>query len=200
MLFPLHLSFMNGCLVTFNEAGSNRSDFLLQLFFLECFMSIFLASHFFSLSFFNSHPSNHVSFSHILRAWDWVQFFPSAPSRASVVVHGRAFPDYVSNSFLQFVRKNYFKLVCQSWRRDSILRPSERMLSILPQDHGVLACFIVLWLNNIEAKPKESFKQICHSWLRLRMRLRISALSVFLSSYNLNLINHQSFYLGNKIG
>ena len=26
-----------------------------------------------------------------------------------------------------------------SWRRDSILRPSERMSTILPQDHGVLA-------------------------------------------------------------
>ena len=56
---------MNGCLVTFNEAGFNRSYFLLQLvFFWECFMSIFTSSLrrlsfsiLFSLSFFNWHPS-----------------------------------------------------------------------------------------------------------------------------------------------
>ena len=32
---------------------------------LECFMSIFLSSHLFPLSFFNSHPSNRVSYSHL---------------------------------------------------------------------------------------------------------------------------------------
>ena len=64
VISSLHLSLWSAAWVTFNEAGSNRSCFLLQLFFLECFMSIFLASHF-SLSFFNPHPSNRVSFSHL---------------------------------------------------------------------------------------------------------------------------------------
>ena len=36
-----------------------------------------------------------------------------------------------------------------SWQRDSILRPSERMACILPQDHGVLAGSIIFGFSDI---------------------------------------------------
>ena len=76
--------------------GFNCPYFLLQLAFLECFMSItsslmtsFSLSLIFSLSFFNPHPSNRVSFSPLtsLRSSP----ISSVPVCASVVVHGRAF-------------------------------------------------------------------------------------------------------------
>ena len=62
-----------------------------------------------------------------------------------MVVHGRA---PVSPFPIRSICK-----IALSWRRDSILRPSERMSCILPQDHGVLAATnnnVILNLQNYE--------------------------------------------------
>ena len=64
-----------------------------------------------------------------------IEYISSARPRVDVVVHGRAlvsFPNLVRVSILLRWR-------VLSWQRDSILRPSEKMTCILPQDHGVLA-------------------------------------------------------------
>ena len=53
-----------------------------------------------SLSFFNSHPSNRVSFSFHLRASDRVH--SEKPARASMVVHGPAFLYRFQIPFLRF--------------------------------------------------------------------------------------------------
>ena len=121
------------------QVGFNRSCFLLQLVLSwECFMSIMSSLRRLSLYLVS------LSFSiHILRIESLVPFMPYESQIESISstrprVYGRSWACacFVSNSF-------DFK-IASSWRRDSILRPSERMhrrkkLCILPQDHGVLA-------------------------------------------------------------
>ena len=76
--------------------------------------------------------------------------FRSAPVRASLVVRGRAFL-FRFQIFFNFTFRSIAMASCSSWQRDSILRPSERMLSILPQDHGVLAIWV--WIpSNVNVK------------------------------------------------
>ena len=96
-----------------------------------------------SLSFFNPHPfesSLESLFRFALRALDRVQSENARP-RVYVVVHGPAL--CIVSKFSPRV-----SIICDggiiSWRRDSILRPSERMQKscILPQDHGVSAKMI----------------------------------------------------------
>ena len=70
-----------------------------------------------------------------LRASDRVHFFERPPARLWSFTGARLF--FVSNSF-------NFYVIASSWRPDSILRPSERMPTILPQEHGVLATEINL--------------------------------------------------------
>ena len=101
--------------------------FLLQLDLRECFMptdAFFL--YLGSLSPFNSHPLYRVSSSNL------TSFRSSpfrAPAGASMVVHGRALVSSPNFSL-------YVSILCDgkffSWRRDSILRPSERMNSSRP--------------------------------------------------------------------
>ena len=102
------------------------------------------SSHFFSLSFFNSHPSNRVLF-FALRASEQVHFeYP--PARLCGC--SQACGCFVSNSF----DKN-----ASSWCRDSILRPSERMSTILPkttvswQVNISLLVFFTIWHLRLEA-------------------------------------------------
>ena len=92
--------------VTFDEGrGFNRSCFLLQLDLRECFMmSIFLASHFFSLFLQSTSFESSLFFVFSIFKGFISSPFSSAPVRASVVVRGRAFlfVCFVSNSTLRF--------------------------------------------------------------------------------------------------
>ena len=127
--FSLHLSFMSGCLGNIkwdSFSGFNRPCFLLQLDFsgmLHVYWRFF--PYLGSLSFFNSHPSNRVSYSYTLRASDRVLFLPSARPRVNVVVHGRAlvnsFPILLCVSIL--MRWPVFELATGF---DLAVRPSER--------------------------------------------------------------------------
>ena len=102
---------------------------------LECFMSISLASRLLSLSQSTSFVSS-LFFIHLTSFR--LSPFRNARLRVYVVVHGRAlvlFPNFTLRFDLNAMARS-------SWRRVSILRPSERMLSILPQDHGVLASLV----------------------------------------------------------
>ena len=75
--------------------------------------------------------------------------FLSAPARASVVVHGPACLCWFISFAIQFVFVSINAMaILLSWRRGSILHPSERMSSILPQDHGVLANIVFLYKFN----------------------------------------------------
>ena len=81
-----------------------------------------------------------------LRASDRVHF-ERPPAR--LCGRSRACACFVSNSStLRFdlIAMGSFS----SWRRDSILRPSERMSYILPQDHGVLADFECLCIFSLD--------------------------------------------------
>ena len=105
------------------QVGFNRSCFLLQLVLSwECFMSITSSLRRLSLYlvfslFLNPHPSNRVSCSvHALRISDRVHF-ERPPTRLW---------SFTGVSFFSFPIRSIFKIAL-SWRRDSILRPSERM-------------------------------------------------------------------------
>ena len=113
--------------LTFNEAGFNWSCFLLQpvLWNASC-LSFFFFPLIFSLSFFNPHPWYWVSFSHLTSLR--LSLFLSARSR----VYGRSRARACFR--FQFVRKI---ARVGGGIRSRVL--SERMSSILPQDHGVLA-------------------------------------------------------------
>ena len=103
----------------------NCPCFLLQLAFLECFMSI-LSSLMASFLFLSLQST---SFESSLLFTPYELEIESVQARSCVNGRSRAclfsFP--------------ICSMYASSWRRDSILRPSERMLCILPQDHGVLA-------------------------------------------------------------
>ena len=114
--FSLHLSLWTAAWVSFNEAGSNWSCFLLQLVSWECFMSIYVlpSKSFFlylvSISLFNSHPSNRVLFLFSsLRAWDPVLFEAHPSARQWSFTGGRFL--FCFQFFLQFVRLFLLKLV-----------------------------------------------------------------------------------------
>ena len=135
--FLLHILGMLHVSWSFNSHSSNW--FLIYVTrFLECFMPVLRppSTSFSILSLSNSHPSNRVLFA--LRASDRVHSENARP-RVFVVVHGPALC-VSSNSF------DFFH--CSSWRRDSILRPSERTPYVLPQDHDVLAEVVLLTCSN----------------------------------------------------
>ena len=102
-------------------------------FFRMLYVYLSVLSFFLSLSQSTSFESSPFL---ALRASDRVHF-----ERARSCVNGRSragvlvsFPNFSTLRFDLIAMAS-----CSSWQRDSILRPSERMLSILPQDHGVLA-------------------------------------------------------------
>ena len=121
VICSLHFSLCAAAWVTFNGVGSNRACFLLQLD-RECFMptgafSLYLGS----LSLSSIHILRIESLIlQILRASDRV---PSERRPARLCGRSRACACFVSN-FPEV------SIVCDgkfSWRRDSILCPSERM-------------------------------------------------------------------------
>ena len=100
---------------------------------------------FFSLCL-SPHPSYQVFYSHLTSfrsSPNWIfcdPIFRARPHARQWLFTGwRACSIYfVSNSiYYSFFRSLRWRFLL-SWRWVSILRPSERMLSILPQDHGVL--------------------------------------------------------------
>ena len=138
------------------KAGFNRSCFLLQLdlgnvsclmrppfdFFLSlsCF-SLFLQSTSFESSLFftlkNFGSSLFRERARSTRRWSFI-----LRARLSIFV----------SKFVSFFLRVYGRsLRLQSWRRGSILRPSERMSCIPPQDHCVLAILLKLQLKEIHA-------------------------------------------------
>ena len=135
LLFLLSISpLWTAAWVTFNEAGFNRSCFVLQL--VLGMFHVYLSRLLSSLSFSIHILISSLFFIHLTSFRS--SPFRNARPRVYVVVHGRAlvlFPNFTLRFDLNAMARS-------SWRRVSILRPSERMLSILPQDHGVLASLV----------------------------------------------------------
>ena len=124
--------------------SSNCPYFLLQLAFLECFMSITSSLDVFlpliSLSFFNSHPSNRVSCSSTYEL-KIKSVFVFECARASMVVRGRAFLRFRFKFFQIFLRVGGEIRSCAL--------PKECTESYtLPQDHGGLAKTLKVCISN----------------------------------------------------
>ena len=136
VLFSLHLSLCTTAWVTFNgglQPGLFRAA-TRSFENVSCLLT--LASFPISVLSLSSIHILHIESLFRFSPYEFrIESIPKTPARASLVVRGPAFC-IASKFFLAF--RSY----CDggiSWRRVSILRPSERMSCILPQDHGVLA-------------------------------------------------------------
>ena len=129
VICSLHLSLWPAAWVTSNEDELQQPLFLAatRVSWMLNILHV-LPRRLSCCSLLTPHPSNQVSCSvHALRAWDRV-LFSSALARLWSFTGAPVFPFLIR-----------FSINCSSWRQDSISRPSERMSTILPQDHGVLA-------------------------------------------------------------
>ena len=146
---------------------SNCPSFLLQLNFLECFMFHVSSLFLFFLSFsLNPHPSNRVSCSHFrsLGSSPFL-FFERARLRVSGRLRARLFLFF---RFVRFkIRLFFFRASWSSIQNKELAKridPSplprkctEKMLCILPQDHGVLVCCVLSKLTVIQLNLQCTF-------------------------------------------
>ena len=94
----------------------------------------------FSLSFFNSHPSNRVSCSYLLRAWDQVLFRVRPFARQWSFAGGRSC--FVSNSFDYYLLELAAGFDLASFRKNALWH-------ILPKFSGFKTKFLVRFKKSI---------------------------------------------------